>query len=492
MSDFEKGNRIVEMGWKPDKESNVPAYRQIIDYMSTKISKGDWTIGSVLPSQRALAKEFGVNRSTVVMALEELESFGILKGEVGKGTQVISNTWSLLISASTPDWSQYLRSGLFKENIPTIRTINKMEFEEGILRLGTGELSPRLYPEEMMKEIFSRLPHSISSLNYVEPLGLLELREVICERLKKKAIHCKPSNVLITSGSLQALQLISVSMLKQGSTIFTEAPSYIKSLQVFQSAGMKLLGVPIDREGIQYWQMASEQKSGEEALLYTIPTFHNPTGYVMTARRRQELFKFCTDNRLPIIEDDAYGDLWIDEEPPTPLKSMDQNGMILYVGTISKTLFPGLRVGWMVGSESVVDRLGDVKMQMDYGASSVSQWVLKEIMSGNAYDQYLEGTRHALKNRRNAMIAALKTHFNHLAFWDIPKGGFYIWVTLKKQVSIDKLFREALKEGILLNPGSIYDFKKSNTLRLSYAYVDEEKIMGSLEKLAVIVRKMQR
>lgn len=490
MADFGKGNRIVELGWKPDKESNVPAYRQIIDYMSTKIAKGDWTIGSVLPSQRAMAKEFGVNRSTVVIALNELESFGILKGEVGKGTQVISNTWSLLISASTPDWNQYLRSGLFQENIPTIRTINKMEFEEGILRLGTGELSPRLYPDEMMKKLFSRLHQSISSLNYVEPLGLLELREVICDRLKKKAIHCKPSNVLITSGSLQALQLISVSMLKQGSSVFTEAPSYIKSLQVFQSAGMKLLGVPMDREGIQYWQMASDRKNGEEALLYTIPTFHNPTGSVMSAMRRRKLFKFCTDNRLPIIEDDAYGDLWIDEEPPMPLKSMDENGMILYVGTISKSLFPGLRVGWMVGSESVVDRLGDVKMQMDYGASSVSQWILKEIMAGEAYDRYLEGIRHALKNRRNTMISALKTHFSHMALWETPKGGFYIWLTLKKQISIEKLFREALKDGILLNPGSIYDFKKSNTLRLSYAYVDEEKIMESLGKLAGVVAKM--
>ncbi|MEN1758857.1 PLP-dependent aminotransferase family protein [Anoxynatronum sibiricum] len=487
MAGYSTSTRVVELSWKPDKESKIPAYRQIIDYMSTKISKGDWTIGSVLPSQRAMARIFGVNRSTVVMALQELESFGIIKGEVGKGTQVISNTWSLLMSASTPDWSQYLRSGLFKENIPTIRMINKMEFEEGILRLGTGELSPRLYPDQMMEKVFSRLPHAISSLNYVEPLGLLELREVICEKLKQKGIHCKPTNVLITSGSLQALQLISVSMLHQGSSIFTEAPSYIKSLQVFQSAGMRLLGVPMDREGIQYWKIASERTGREEALLYTIPTFHNPTGYVMSPRRRKELFNFCTDTRLPIIEDDAYGDLWIDEAPPLPLKSMDKNGMILYVGTISKSLFPGLRVGWMVGSESVVDRLGDVKMQMDYGASSVSQWILKEILSSDVYDRYMNTTRSALKKRRDTMLTALETYFRELADWETPKGGFYIWLTLRNHISVDKLFRQALQEKILLNPGSIYDFKRSNTLRLSYAYVDEDKMMVSVGRLAAIV-----
>lgn len=486
-----KGNRVVVLDWAPDKNSKAPMYRQIIDYISTKISSGDWTIGSILPSQRTLAEKFGVNRSTVVAALEELESFGIIKGEIGKGTQVISNTWSLLISSATPDWGNYLRYGIFKENMPTIQAINKMEFEEGIVRLGTGELSPKLYPSQMMEEIFIKLSQSIASLNYLEPLGLLELREILCERLKRKGIQSKPSNILITSGSLQALQLISVCMLKQGSSIYTEAPSYIKSLQVFQSVGMKLHGVNMDREGIQYWNIVSERKSGEDALLYTIPTFHNPTSIVMSATRRKELFKFCTDNRLPIIEDDAYGDIWIDEEPPKPLKSMDENGMIIYLGTISKALAPGLRIGWLVGSESVVDRLGDVKMQTDYGASSVAQWALKEILSSSYYDQYLEEMRRALKYRRDLMIAALEKYFKDLAVWEAPKGGFYIWLNFKEDVAMEKLFHSALKEGILLNPGSIYDFKKNNALRLSYSYIDETDIMKSIEKLSYVVRSLK-
>lgn len=491
MADDLKGNRVIALDWAPDKNSKIPMYRQIIDYISTKISSGDWTIGSILPSQRTLAEKFGVNRSTIVAALEELESFGILKGEIGKGTQVISNTWSLLISSTTPDWSNYLRSGIFKENMPTIQAINKIEFEEGIVRLGTGELSPKLYPSQMMKDIFIKLSQSIESLNYLEPLGLLELREILCERLKRKGIQSKPSNILITSGSLQALQLISVCMLKQGSSVYTESPSYIKSLQVFQSAGMRLLGVNMDREGIQYWNIVSERKSGENPLLYTIPTFHNPTGIVMSAMRRKELFKFCTDNRLPIIEDDAYGDIWIDEEPPKPLKSMDENGMIIYLGTISKALAPGLRIGWLVGSESVVDRLGDVKMQTDYGASSVSQWILKEILSDENYDKYIEETRNALRYRRDLMLSALEKYFKELAVWEVPKGGFYIWINFNKDVAMEKLFHAALKEGILLNPGSIYDFKKNNALRLSYSYIDEKDITDSIEKLSHIVGNLK-
>ena len=327
----------INIDWMPDKNSSEPVYQQIINYISKKISCGDWTIGSKLPSQRILAERFGVNRSTVVRALEELCSYGILEGNTGKGTTVTSNTWSLLMSTAPPDWGNYLKAGTFQENVPTIQTINKLEFKKGFIRLGTGELSPDLFPSDMMREIFRRLPDRISSLNYLEPLGLLELRQEISKRLKQIGIDADPSCILITSGSLQALQLISVCMLKPGSVVYTESPSYLKSLQVFPSAGMKLSGVPMDRDGLLYWHIGNRtEMSGkemsvdmEDALLYTIPTFHNPTGIIMSEERRQELFRFSIKNRLPIIEDNAYGELWLEEEPPRPLKSMDENGMIL-------------------------------------------------------------------------------------------------------------------------------------------------------------------
>ncbi|GAU79817.1 aspartate aminotransferase [Fusibacter sp. 3D3] len=247
----------------------------------------------------------------------------------------------------------------------------------------------------------------------------------------------------------------------------------------------------MDREGIQYWNAVLERRSGEDALLYTIPTFQNPTGVVMSEMRRKELFKFCMDNRLPIIEDDAYGDIWLDEEPPRSLKSMDENGMVLYLGTVSKVLAPGLRIGWIVGAESVVERLGDVKMQMDYGASSVSQWIVKAVLSSPQYDLYLEGMRESLKSRRNLMIEALEKYFKSIADWQIPQGGFYIWLNLKHNVAMDQLFHLALKERILLNLGSIYDFRKNNALRLSYSYIDEEEIMVSIEKLSQVVQRLQ-
>jgi GntR family transcriptional regulator of abcA and norABC len=485
---------MITIDWMPDKLGKEPVYKQIVNYINRKISCGDWTIGSKLPSQRILAESFDVNRSTVVRALDELCSYGLLEGTTGKGTVVTSNTWSVLMSTAPPDWGNYLKAGTFQENVPTVQMINKLEFEKDIIRLGTGELSPDLFPKEMMSEIFQRLPDRFSSLNYLGPLGLPELRQALSQHLKKQGIDADPSCILITSGSLQALQLISVCMLKPGSVVYTESPSYLKSLQVFPSAGMKLSGVPMDREGLLYWNIDNRTEINrketsvdmEDALLYTIPTFHNPTGTLMSEKRRQELFRFCSNHRLPIIEDNAYGELWLEEEPPKPLKTMDQHGMILYLGTISKTLAPGLRIGWLVGPESVVERLGDVKMQVDYGASSVSQWVLAELLSSGLYDEYLANLRQKLKDRRDFALSLLSRHFKELAQWDVPRGGFYIWLRLNEKVPVDQLFHLMLKERILINPGNIYDFGKNQSIRLSYSYASEKDLAAGIEKLAEV------
>lgn len=479
-----KSKDVIVLDWRPDRNSKEPVYKQIENYICNKISKGDWIIGSRLPSQRTMAKTFGVNRSTVIMALENLISYGILESQMGVGTKVASNTWSVFMSSSALDWNFYISSGSFKENLATIQTINRLEFVKTMKRLGTGELSPKLYPSEMMKKVLNKLAENMPPLNYVEPLGLYELRESLSKRLNKRGIQAETSNILITSGSLQGLHLISLGILNPGSVVCTEIPSYLKSLQVFQSAGIKLSGIPMDKEGIKYWNLGRGNQSYKDMLLYTIPTHQNPTGCVMSIQRRKELFKFCTNGRIPIIEDDAYGELWIDEEPPKSLKSMDENGLIIYLGTISKTLAPGLRVGWLVGPESVVRRLGDIKMQIDYGASSVSQWILRELLEDGVYDEYLVWVRVQLKRRRDIMLRALEKYMNNYAKWEVPMGGFYIWIELIPEVLIDKLFINMLKQNILLNPGNIYDFKKNHSIRLSYSYMDEEDIDGAIKQLA--------
>ncbi len=158
--------KTVEFDWKPDKDSREPVYKQIIQYVREKVGSGDWVIGSRLPSQRAMAEAFGVNRSTIVAAMEELIACDVLESDFGGGTRVKSNTWSLLASRP-PDWNRYIESGPFKANLETIRTINKLEFEPGYIRIGTGELSPSLYPSKLVNKILKKLPSRMTSLNYL-------------------------------------------------------------------------------------------------------------------------------------------------------------------------------------------------------------------------------------------------------------------------------------------------------------------------------------
>lgn len=481
--DTEKSKRYVTIDWQPDRMAKEPLYRQIAEYVSGKVGKGHWTAGSRIPSQRTLAQMFQVNRSTVVTAMEELRACGILESDFGGGTKVAGGTWPMLM-AKAPDWNKYIRSGNFRENQPAIQTINRLEMDPRYIRLGTGELAPELFPQDFVRQIIGRISGQIPSLNYIGPLGLPELREALSSRLSEKGICVKPSELLITSGSLQALQLISVSMLQPGSVVFTEAPTYLKSLFVFQSAGMKLSGIPMDREGLEYWKI----RQGGSSLLYTIPTHQNPTGTVMSQLRRKELLDFCERNRLPVIEDDAYGELWFGEKPPKTLKALDKGGSVLYLGTISKTLAPGLRIGWVAGPEAVVERMGDIKMQVDYGASSVSQWMLAEILRSPEYPQYLEELRGRLKARRDNMLQALDAHFRELAVWNIPSGGFYIWCRMKKPVNMERVFQKAKREFLLLNPGNIYDFKENYALRLSYAYAKPEDVRKAVPILARIVK----
>ncbi|MCK9910784.1 PLP-dependent aminotransferase family protein, partial [Microbacteriaceae bacterium K1510] len=197
----------------------------------------------------------------------------------------------------------------------------------------------------------------------------------------------------------------------------------------------------------------------------------------------------CEKEQLPILEDDVYRELWLDEPPPQPLKAIDKNGLVLYVGSLSKSLSPGLRIGWLVGPEPVIERLADIKMQTDYGSSTLSQWAAAEWLSSGLYQQHLHTLRGALRERRQVAAKALAESFSDLAAWQVPAGGFYIWVRLHRHVSMRQLFEIALAHGILLNPGNVYDRSADQYLRLSYAYASLPELRQGIFILSRIVRE---
>ncbi|MGR6004201.1 efflux pump transcription regulator NorG [Bacillus cereus] len=472
-------------------DKKVPKYRQIIDYMKEKIENGEWPIGSKIPSQRQLAKLFHVNRSTVINALDELMADGLIQGQIGAGTIVMNNTWSLLATNPPPDWSEYVKAGIHKPSNLMVREINEAEANKKLIHLSKGELAPHLFPLETMQSIIKKVSEELDYFGYEEQKGFYPLREAISQYVRSFGIHASPDSILIVSGALQALQLISIGLLHRKSTVLLEQPSYLYSLHVFQSANINLSGISMDHHGILPNDLLKRIKySQKNNILYSIPCFQNPTGILMSKERRKEILKICEKEQLPIIEDDIYRELWLDESPPAPLKSMDKHGHVLYIGSLSKTLSPGLRIGWIIGPEPVIDRLSDIKMQTDYGSSSLSQRVVAEWINEGFYEEHVANVRMHLKERRQIMIRALNKYCADIASWDIPSGGFFIWLKVIHNIPMKKLFSEALSKGILLNPGRIYEEESNQYIRLSYGYATPEQMTNGIKLLSELIRKL--
>ncbi len=443
-----------------------------------------------LPSQRSLAGTFGVNRSTIISAIDELMADGLLDTKSGSGTFVSNNTWNVLAARKQPDWSNYVRNGLHEPNLQTIQDINLHEADTSMIRLGTGELSPSLLPVTKIEQTLQSTAFDAFSLGYSEPKGDKRLRQSISDHLKEKGVTVSPSSLMIVSGGLQALQLIAVGLLPKGSLILHESPSYLNSVHPFQSAGMHLAG--LSKQGRDNIRRQIKRINGKQkaSLFYTVPTFNNPTNATWTKEERLDLLSICKNEQIPIIEDDVYRDLWFEHEPPPPLKSFDTDGLVLHIGSMSKTLSPGLRIGWIAGPMPVIERLSDIKMQMDYGSSALSQQLVATWLSNGHYSHHLEWLRRELMARRDFTLALLKQYFEGISKWQTPQGGFYIWVEICKPIVNPTLFKLAIKNHLLINPGYIYEPNNHTHIRLSYSYASEEQLDYGIRTLSKIIRRL--
>lgn len=427
--------KLENESWRPDRSNVVPLFKQIYDFIISKIASGEWSIGSRLPTQLDMAKVFEVNRSTIVEVYDELKAEGFVESKKSSGTIILNNTWSLLTLNSPPDWGKKISKSMHEPNLDFIKLINDIDPERGFIRLGAGELARDMMPSKYMKKILHNLVDDITYMGYEEPKGLLVLREEIAKYLKKRGIDTDASKIMIVSGALQAINLISMGLLHRGSTILTEKPSYLKSLTLFDSHRINLSGIEMDKDGMRLDEVIKKIVTKKPELIYTVPNYQNPTGISMSSQRRKDLLMLCEKERLALVEDDVYGEIWFDDLPPEPIKAGDKNGTVLYLSSISKTLSAGMRVGWIVGNENVIDRLADIKMQTDYGSSNISQWMCYEFFRTGAYEKFMAELRFKLKQKRDFTVKVLEAHFPDIATWDVPSGGLYIWIKLKKDIS---------------------------------------------------------
>ena len=472
------------MEWKPDKNSHLTLHTQIVDWFTSRIACGDFTAGMKCPPQRVLALQFEVNRSTINTAMDELKANGLLETRIGAGTFITQNPWQSMLAQ--PKWQEHIEASVHKPNVKTIQLINDYEQRTDMIRLGTGELAPELLPTAQLEQSLQHLTLQPRAIGYSQPQGSLQLRESICAHLQKRGLHTTPNNILIVSGALQAFQLIALGLLERGSLIFQQEASYLNSIHPFQSAGMHMYPVKHQEHLKQTLQAA---KKNRQSLFYAIPTLDNPTGRNWSMAEKKSVYEACKALSIPIIEDDVYYELLFEETNEVPLKALDETGHVLYIGSVSKTLSPGLRIGWVVAPEAVVKRLADIKMQTDYGSSAFSQEIVTHWLTSGLYEQHLVTLRTQLKARARFLEQLLEKYFREIATWENSKGGFYIWLRFHKPVINKALFLALLEQKVLINPGYIYQPNNFHHIRLSYAYAGFEQLEEGIIRLATMIKQ---
>jgi GntR family transcriptional regulator of abcA and norABC len=477
------------MDWKPDKSLHTPVYIQISNHMETKIMNHEYPAGSALPSERALAAELGVNRSTIIAAYDQLKSQGLVNRMKGLGTVVNISDGTEGHIKRIPNWDEYVKSGFVHPNHPITRQIHRIVGSEiPYINFAIGELSADLFPITLMQEAHNQLKLN-EYLGYEHIQGNLRLRESISVHLKTyRNIQATSSSILVTSGAQQALQLIIQCLLKPGDSVAIEDPSYAYSLPIFHSAGLRTYLLPVAEEGIDPEQVISLYQKHRIKMVFVNPIFHNPTGTTLAMDRRKRLLEVSTKYGIAIVEDDPYSLTSFDDMPKSTLKSMDQDGSVLYVSSLSKVISSGLRIGWITGPLTVIHRLTDAKQQMDFGHSNYSQWIADQLLSSAEMDNHLSNLRIGLRRKLDLTVSHLRKELGDQITFEIPNGGIHLWCKLNGLKDELLLFNEAIGQGVVFTPGHTLG-SVNQYIRITFSKVDDSMIPEGICKLANAYRR---
>jgi DNA-binding transcriptional MocR family regulator len=302
---------------------------------------------------------------------------------------------------------------------------------------------------------------------------------------KARGITASPDNILVLAGSQQGLDLIARALIKPGDFVAMEVPSFLGALSVFRAVGARLLGVPMDREGMRIDVLEQVIVCCRPQLIYTLPTFQNPSGTVMSQERRRAVLSLAQRYQVPILEDDPYGELYYGDPPPPPLKSFDQYGHVIYLSTFSKVLFPGIRLGWLVASRPVVDRLAATKQYTDLHSNTLMQGAMTEFIQQGWLSEHVATLRQVYPHRGAAMLTALHDYMPRGLRWNEPTGGFFIWCLLEEGLRSKDLLAEAAHRRVAFVVGEAFhcDGGGQNALRLNFTYQDEKGIREGIRRL---------
>jgi len=486
------------------KDSPVPIYRQIQQFIAEQIEAGILVPETRLPSNRELAASLGISRIVVANAYSELESQGLVYGRRGSGTYIAQQYQSLpgslrdTTSSDWPLWQQELLSHAWHASHQELdQLLGEAANQPGLISFAERNTPDPLWPIEDIRKALSAAMrsgqddrHSLIGLGHNNLAGYFPLRETIAQILTTEGIPTHPEHVMINSGSQQALSLVARVLLKPGDLVLVESPTYNVAIDLFRSMDVRLLGIPVDEQGMQVERIEPYLQSSPPRLIYSTPTFHNPTGTCMSGNRRRQLVALADRYNIPILEDDYVGNLRYEGRVEPALKALDPGGRVIYAGSFSKLLMPSLRIGFLVASGPIFKRLLASKYIADLVTSDLLQRALREFISVGRYYTHLRHVSQAYRQRRDTMSEALHQFFPD-ARWVSPKGGGYIWLQLPNELSSDQFFHFAVREGVTFVPGSFFypGQRTQSFLRLNYAVNEPEAIREGVRRLGCAFQK---
>lgn len=472
-----------------NRQSAQPIRVQIRDYLSRLIQAGKLPLGGRLPSIRTLSATIQVNKLTVIEAYSLLEADGLIHARPGAGyfvntTVIASPTLKSNFAPSQKVIIQENGGGSFLEqftaSLQAQQHLEIIDFSSGF---------PHASGSDYLHRIAKRaLSHAADDLfRYDFPQGQLDLRQQISQMLLHQGLEVSSEELIVTNGSEQALSLVMRHYIQPGDWVIVETPTYHGALGILESLGARVIGIPMTGAGMNLELLAQYLHTHHPQLIYTISTLHNPTGITTSTAHRQELLALAQRYACPILEDNAYEGLNF-EPVPAPIKASDREDLVTYISTFSKTLMPGLRVGYLIPTKQHYRHLVKQKLLSDLHSATVSQAIVREFLASGQYRRHISRLRTHNLQGRNVMLQALSKHFPEGVSWTIPQGGFFLWVHLP-DMPIVAICRDAIAQNILIATGAAFfpDQQGYPAMRLNFSRSPQEiehgiSILGKLLK----------
>lgn len=400
-------------------------------------------------------------------------------------------------------WSERFAQRMHGMRRSEVRELLKLTEQPGVISFAGGLPAPELFPVERCEAACHTVlrEHGALALQYSTTEGYRPLREMIARHTRRYGVKVGPDNILITASSQQALDLIGKVFLNPGDHVVVERPTYLGALQAWNLSQAQYISIPMDDDGMQIDGLEAALRAGPK-FLYALPNFQNPTGVTISPERRKKIVALADHYGVPILEDDPYGQLRYEGEHLPSIVSLDAEfqsgngalytGNVIYLSTFSKTLAPGLRLGWIVASEGVIDQLVLAKQATDLHTSTFTQMIAYEMARGGFIDEHVHAIRREYRARRDAMLAAMGEFFPATVTWTRPSGGLFLWVRFPEGTDSREILREAIKEKVAFVVGSAFfaDGSGRDTARLNFSNADPEHIREGIKRLGGVLHRM--